>query len=189
MKLIKIAVVLLPMLMGVSARAGLLLEPYLSYESSNQDAKFLGADASGKSTGVQLGARVGYTLPVLFWLALDYSLINDGTFKPDSGSSEKVSRSDLYLDAGFDFPILVRAWFGYGIGNKATLKSSLGDSDLEGGSSYKLGVGFTALPIVSINLEYFSNDFEKVDGTKLSDIASSFKDTGFRLGVSAPFDL
>ncbi len=192
MKILKLALISLSLSAGYSANAGLLLEPFMSYESSVTVADF-GLDYGGKTTGVGIGARVGYTLPVLFWLALDYSLLNDATFEPAiTGNSAKTSRSDLYLSAGFNFPILVRAWFGYGLQNTATLKDDDGNTEFSGGTNYKIGAGFTGLPIVSINLEYFKNDFKEVKSgattTQLS-TADSFSDTGVRLGVSAPFDL
>ncbi len=197
MKKIKIIAILASLTLGLSARAGILIEPYMTYESSTQDivSKIGSIDVGGKTTGLGLGARLGYTLPVLFWFALDYSLMSDGTFSPSQSSStaDKVDRSDLYLTAGFDFPIMFRAWFGYGLMNKATVKDSSGNAELSGGTNIKLGGSFTGLPIVCINLEYFQNDFGNykasgVDGSA-SDTFSTSKESGFRLGVSAPFDL
>lgn len=171
------------------ANAGLLLEPYLSYESSEQKI----GSSTNKITGVGLGARVGYKLPVMLWFALDYNMMMGGEGKPDQGSTDKIDSSNLYLDVGFDLPVLARVWAGYGLQKKSTFKDDNSSSDVTYESPIKVGVGFTFLPIVSVNLEYFMSKVkESKTGSTTVDYGSGYDtrdNNGLILSVSAPFNL
>jgi hypothetical protein len=192
---------LLSLLAGIGfalpSHAGLLLEPSIGYEMSVQAGQdpATNIDNGGKTSGLGFGLRAGYKLPMLIWLAADYSMMSGGKFSSEVTNMDgKVDRSNLYLDVGVDFPILVRAWVGYGIGNTAKVSpDSGGELKFKGGSQIKVGAGFTGFPFVSLNLEYFSNTFDKVDmgaGEVATDtVFKDFKDTGLLLSVSLPFNL
>lgn len=179
------------------AHAGLMVEPYLAYELSSEmklDSTVLG-DSGGKTSGADFGLRLGYKLPMMVWLGLDYSLMSDGTYKANGASDAKIDRSNLYFDVGIDLPVLARVWLGYGLMNSAKLKAS-GMSDLtlkNGSSNIKLGVGLTMLPFVSLNLEYFMHDYKDYESGGASGSADSFfsshKESGLQLGVSIPFNI
>lgn len=182
---------------STTAQAGLMLEPYLGYQTTAVDAKFktLDLDAGGANQGVGFGLRAGYSL-IMAWFALDYMMVPNGKFKPANElvmSEADYSRSDLWLTAGIDLPVLLRFWGGYGLMNTATFKDSSGDSKLTGGSHMKFGLGFTGLPLVSLNLEYLMHEHKKIDAggteTSTSDIYKTFKESGMLLSVSVPFDL
>lgn len=158
------------------SQAGLLVEPYLGYETGTTQ------NSSGKLDGSQLGLRLAYTAPVMFWAGIDATTGISATVKPDVGSSEGVKRTTLAGVVGMDFPILVRAWVAYGFSNE--LKTETSNSKLKG-SSYKVGVGFTGLPLVSLNLEYLSESFNDVDGVTLS---PEFKNNSYVLSVSLPWE-
>lgn len=182
--------------LATTARAGIMIEPYLGYElGSEAKLESGGTNDGGKTSGLDLGLRVAYTLPVMVWIGLDYSMMSDGKFKGDSSANDgKMDRSNLYLDVGVDLPILARAWVGYGLMNSAKLKFDGGGSTtLKKGTNLKFGVGFTALPIVSLNLEYFMHDYKDYDSStgasgSTSDIWSTHKENGLLLSVSAPFE-
>lgn len=179
------------LLIANPAKAGLLLEPYLGLEQGQtyQVVQNL-ADTSYKTSGAVVGARVGYTLPLLFWFGVDYSMVTGGKSKYDFGGVDgDLSRSDLYAVAGVDLPILLRFWAGYGLMNTTTVKQSGVDSKITGGSKLKAGVGLTMLPFVSINLELFNHKGAKVEsgGTNLT--LNTFEDNGGVLSVSLPLDL
>ncbi len=89
----------------------------------------------------------------------------------------------MYATVGFDFPILFRAWLGVAIGNKTTLSSGGTDTDYKGGSGQKMGLGLTFLPMVSVNLEYFTNKPDLPTGV------AKYEETGLQVGVSLPLDL
>lgn len=174
-----------------SANAGLLLEPYMGLsQGQTYSVAQNAADTSYKTSGTVLGGRIGYTLPILFWLGLDYSLLAGGKAKPDFGGSEgELTRSDLYAVVGVDLPILLRAWAGFGLMNTSTDKRNGVETKVTGGTKMKAGVGLTMLPFVSINLELFNHKGPKVENAGAALSMNTFEDTGGILGVSIPFDL
>ena len=187
-------------LISANAMAGILIEPYLGYESGAMPAtanadNFDGLDASGKTSGSVAGMRLGFTFAFMLWLALDASNEN-GNFKYSGlstiGEDSKFDRSTSWLTVGFDFPILFRAWAGVGSVSRMNFKSD-SDITLNGGST-KVGLGFTGLPFLSVNLEYIMNTYDKIntkdtkDG-KVKDVFSDLKDNHVVLSVSLPLDI
>jgi len=193
---IKIFSFLLVVAVGAKANAGLMIEPYLGYElSSALKLEAGGVDSGGKTSGLDLGLRVAYKLPMMVWLGLDYSMMSDGKFKGEDASNDgKVDRSNLYFDVGVNLPVLARLWVGYGLMNSAKAKFDAGgETTLKNGTNIKLGVGLTPLPMVSINLEYFMHDYKDWESGSnsgaASDVWSTHKESGLLLGVSVPFSL
>lgn len=202
----KIATLLFVYLGVQAAQAGILIEPYLGYEVGAIKATLStaystalslpdGTELAGKTEGTVLGARIGYTLPVLFWVALEPTMMT-GKYKASNTLTLDCdsSRTQLFIDAGVDFPILLRAWVGYGMTNEWSAKDVSGTAKYTG-SATKVGVGFTGLPFVSINLEYITHNFNKVTGLagtvsdKVSDNFSSTTSASTVLSVSLPLDL
>lgn len=189
------AVILATTVFATHANAGLLIEPYMGFETGTTAAASSSADLTAKTSGMAIGARIGYSLPVLFWAGLDYSLLASGTAKPTiTGSDYTFSRSDLYLVAGVNLPILLRAWLGYGLANTLTAKKATGDETYKGGTNYKIGVGFTMLPMVTLYVEAYHHKSSSVDGptgNQAIDAALSggYQDAGLMFGASLPLDL
>lgn len=174
--------------MTTPAQAGIMLEPYLGLEQGQTYAVTSTADASYKTSGTAIGARIGYSLPALFWLGVDYSMMS-GKGKPDIGGSDgDLKRTDLYAVAGVDLPILLRAWAGFGLMNSATVSTGGVDTKISGGTKMKAGVGLTMLPLVSVNLELFNHKGAKYEtgGTEVS--TTALEDNGGLLTVSLPLD-
>ena len=168
-------VVMLAMVLGFSAtaKADILIEPYLGYEFGKT------SDPKGKFSGSALGARIAYKLPAFVWLGLDATMGTSGEIDWDASGSgtTDAKRETLSAVVGVDLPILLRAWAAYGFHNK--LKPDVG-SDIEG-KNIKLGIGFTALPFVSLNLEYIKDEYDKPTGTDL-------KTENLMLSVSLPLE-
>jgi hypothetical protein len=162
------------------SQAGLLLEPYLGYEMGTFK------DPNGKMDGSQLGLRVAWTAPIMFWAGLDYTMGLSGKFKGDDASNpdSNATRSTIYAVAGVDFPILLRAWVGYGFSNSMKLGSEYADSKFEG-TSTKLGVSFTGLPFICLNLELVMDDYSKFAGY---DLDTHAKNNAYVLSVSLPWE-
>jgi hypothetical protein len=181
-----------------TAYAGLLLEPYAGYAMGSSETK-LGASGGGgtyqyDNSGVGLGARIGYTMPLL-WLALDYSMANGvkSKAKTTGATDADIDSTTLAAVIGVKVP-LIRAWVGYSPMNKATAKGNNIETKLEG-SQLKVGAGFTGLPFVSINVEYRMTEFKKYEqGGVSADMSSSAvyessKGNDLFVSVSVPFDL
>ncbi len=181
----KLALALALGLFTPGASAGILIEPYLGYESGQNTAVGSG-DFSSKTTGVVGGLRLAYSLPLLVWFGADYSMMPGGTAKPDfSGSSYTVSRSDLYAVVGVDLPILLRFWAGYGLVNSMVHKKPSGDETYSAGSNMKIGVGVKLIPLFNIYLEAYKHQSATVPAT----ITGTYADVGYVLGLSFPIDL
>lgn len=167
-----------------SAEAGILLEPYMTYEVSTVNATTGGQPDGGKNNGaIGIGGRIGYKLIIPVWIAADISQVS-GKYKPDlPGSDLTFTRSNTYLTVGFDFPILFRAWAGMGLSNSTKVSDASTDVTVSGGSNMKVGVGLGLIPFMSVNLEYFTSK------PTLPTDYSAYDETGFALGVSVPFNL
>lgn len=169
------------MMSGVvsQAHADFLLEPYIGYHTGNYEMGTFEQDMSG----ITYGARAGFTHALGLMGGIDYM---SGKWEDDANPSSDLTPSTLGVFVGFEFPILLRVYGVYSITNEMKAKNSAGTSKYEGDGAIKLGVGFTALPILSINLEYIKANFDEADGAALS---PEMETSMFGLTVSAPFEL
>lgn len=157
-----------------TSHADLMVEPYLGYEMGT------GSQGSNdfKVTGTDLGLRLGYDTGVMFWAALDYTM-GSLTLDPDSGTSDDGKRTSLAAVVGLDLPVLFRVWAGYGFSNEMKF-----DAAAWKGKYTKFGVGFTALPFVSLNLEVINDTWDDSDSGGDPDS----KNTSYLLSVSLPLN-
>lgn len=187
--------------MSTGANAALLIEPHIGYNvSGSGDTAFTEAGIPVNMeidySGLQYGLRAGWQY-LGFMVGLDYTASNpeiESTFTiaglPETAKNDFKKR-DIGIFAGYNLPILLRAWAGYyfDVEAKADSKSGNFDSgDKISGSGMELGVGFTGLPFVSLNLIYRNNSFDEikdVDGTTKVDLNAS----EIVLGASIPFTL
>lgn len=158
----KLLLVLCATLM-VNAQAGVLVEPYLGYrlvsgENSNS------TKTEYDYNGALIGGRLGYQF-LGFMGGLDYSR-GLGAYELESKVGSATSKADYTqssfgLFAGYELPILLRAWVSYWMSNKLEGDSGANSGDEFTGSGYGLGVGFTGLPFVSLNLEYRNMTYDE----------------------------
>jgi hypothetical protein len=161
--------------MAMPANAAFLVEPYLGMHF-NSEAE----DADADISGMGIGARVGYQNLGLM-LGLNYKSA-DLEFEPDNSaiSNYDVEQTHYGVFVGYEFPILIRAWVEYVIGGSAEFKT--GDYDSISGT--QLGVGYTGLPFVSLNLEIGNLTYEDgPTGFTDQDIST------YMLSVSLPLTL
>lgn len=189
MKIAQLFILILAFLIIKPASAGLLIEPVVGYNYGNFDTDSSGVDKE-KMSGTSYGGRLGYQ-NLGFQLGLDYLNSN---MNIDDNDYSKLSSSEWAGFVGFEFPILLRVYAGYIFSANGNTKYDAGlgagkqKIKLEGGSGTKLGVGFTMLPFLDINVEYrrVSWDDYKFAGSKIDDKA--FYDT-VMVGLSLPFVL
>lgn len=173
----------LTVLSTLPAQAGLLVEPYFGYkfgtfkiETSNQNLSL---------SSPQVGARVGFTFPIIF-VAADYGILVGGKFSngtnlaPDGNAAE----GQLFAEVGAILP-LIRFYAGYGVLNTLTYTVNSVDYKAENGTAYKLGIGTTILPLVAINLTYVGSSYDKYGGTSAIKSSSGF----YGVNLSIPFEL
>lgn len=186
MKILQLFILVLAFLIIPQSQAGVLLEPVLGYSFGKFEID--GPNTSEEKTnGVSMGGRLGYQ-NLGFQLGLDY--LRSSLNVDDNDFKENLNTSEWALFAGFEFPILLRVYAGYifSATGESETDSGTGKEDLKfsDGTGMKLGVGFTGLPFVDINVEYRKGTYgeDKIGATK------SDRDTDFSaimIGVSLPF--
>jgi len=153
-KNLRSVIFLLPLVV-MNLHAALLVDPYIGI-NLNGSTQFGTTENDYKNSPVSMGARLGFT-QLGFSVGLDYQITSGIEIKNDSN---EYDAKEIAIFGGFDFPILVRAYAGYIV--SADFESSA--SKYDEGSGYKLGVGFTGLPFISLNVEYKVVSYDKLNG-------------------------
>lgn len=153
------------------ASAGVHLEPYVGYAMPKLTAGSTEEDLKG----VIYGARLGYSIP-MFAFGAEYM---GGSLKDEDGDTGKPG--DIGAFVSVEFPVMIRAFATYFVKSKVAFDTG----DLEG-SGFKAGIGFTPLPLLSVNIEYISGTYDEFDGTKLP---TDYEVKGLALTVSLPLDI
>ena len=161
-----------------SAQAGIMIEPYLGYVVGGEIDD--GGGATADPAGTLFGARLGFRT-LGFMAGVDYQT---GTIEAqdwtDNAEDSDSDVTDLGVFVGYEFPILFRVYFSYFFDSKSEPEGSTGELE---GSGTRLGVGYTGLPFVAINLELLSHSYDEFDGSALS---SDFTADSYVLSVSLP---
>lgn len=181
------------------ANASLLIEPHLGYNLSGgvSDYKSSGSSTAVKIsyTGPQYGARLGMQfLGVMGGFAYTHGTYNLKNTWTGGSSAGKQKQDDLGLFVGYNAPILVRAWVAYFFSSKVTAtetNASFTNGDISKGTTTELGVGFTPLPLLSLNIAYrmFTMKSYQDVGAASVDYNPSVKNKEIVVGVSVPFHL
>lgn len=182
--------------------AGLLIEPYLGL-ALNGDGEYTKSGDKGNQdySSFTYGGRLGYSTLGLM-AGLDYSRQSFDLTTKETGSVETkdgVDKSQLGLFVGYKFPVMLKVWGTYffngtvegnEIDNGNRFLTNL--DKFEDGSGYGLGVGFTALPFISLNLEYRNIEYSKISSNGVNE-ANKYTEkpnlSEILLSVSAPFNL
>ena len=147
-----------------SASAGILLEPVLGYGMGTYEqpvSGFIDTDMKGKSSGIYYGGRAGYGIgPVT--IAADVLMagaIKNKSDDPTWDDEDTKSRTMMGVTGVVSFPLLpIRLWLGYNFSDTVKMKDG---SSIEG-NGFKVGVGYTIIPMVSVNLDYITSTFGKI---------------------------
>lgn len=175
-------------LITLSTQAGVLIEPHFGYVlSGNADR---GTDKT-KFNGPEYGARLGAQKYGLMG-GLDYTH-SSFTYKTTAGSIGNDDKKHDQVGAfiGYKFPILVRIWGTYYFYDKTT-QTANGANENSGywtkGHGSELGVGYTGLPFLSVNLQYRQTNHDTQSGTN-SSLNPTWKTSEVVLGISIPLNL
>ena len=177
MSMLRLATLLSCLIVSSQVFAGLHLEPYIGtgmYSTTIDAASASSYEASSDSAST-LGARVGASF-LLLSAGIDYSM--------DTMSGG--SRSNTAVFVGVDMPILIRGYAKYII-NSEYKDDDIDDAgfDIAFDSGYALGLGFTGLPFISINLEVEKSKYV-LEQSGFSDIDNDW--VSYMLTVSLPLD-
>lgn len=154
----------------LQAHSGLLIEPYVGYGSIATTTD-VPSDDNETETGAFVGGRLGYSF-LLVSAGVDYN----------TGSAGDYDRTSTSAFVGVDLPILLRFYGKYTI--SSDLENSDNDFEYDFKSGYAVGVGFTGLPFVSLNLEAGAEKYEvEIAGTDYDVDAANILAT-----ISLPLD-
>lgn len=159
-----------------SANAGLLIEPYAGVGQTKTTLDFAGAD-DGDNSGTLMGARLGYSF-LLLSAGIDYAI---NTTKDASDENATITNMSAFV--GVDLPILFRFWGEYFINSDIDSDSTGVDFAFKDG--YSIGVGFTGLPFVSLNVEVEALNYD----AEISGVDYDFSAASTMFSVSLPIDL
>jgi hypothetical protein len=163
-------VCLLSVFISTSASAGFLIDPYLGTGQFKSTIDITGA-SEDTETITATGARIGYSF-LLFSAGIDYQMA--------SVDKDKVTSTSIFV--GVDMPILVRAWAEYFVSSDYDRDDGQ-DVTFKDGAS--LGIGFTGLPFVSLNVELQNVNYEiETSGSKFD-----VKTAATVFSISLPLDL
>jgi hypothetical protein len=169
-------------LTSITANANFLIEPHIGYNISGTGST---SGVDYKYTNPELGLRLGGQYLGLM-AGLDYTA-SSYTWTQTPGGDDKFDRSEFGMFVGYNLPIMLRFWGAYYFANTATDSNSSGRTGV--GAKYKgttkeLGVGFSAIPLLSLNLMLRNIVYDTKPITS-SDISNN----EIVLGVSFPFTL
>jgi hypothetical protein len=158
-----------------TAQAGFLIEPYVGTGQFKSTVDLASEDEETASM-TTTGARLGFGFLGTLYAGIDYSM------QTTEISEEDASFTNTAAFVGIDLPILLRAWAKYYIASNADI-DNVDTVDFKDG--YAVGVGFTGLPFVSLNLELQNINYTiDVSGNDV-DVATA----GTVFSVSLPLDL
>jgi len=163
-----------------SVKAGILLEPYLGYVTGQQKQT-----GTANLSGTEFGARVGYTL-LNFGIGAEYV---GASYTDDSSPKNNLTIGDIGVFVSYKLPVLFRVYATYV--PSAAVKDKVSNSEFTfKGNSAKLGVGYTGLPFININLEYINATYKDVEiaGSTLS-LDTKSTTSAYAISISAPFNL
>jgi hypothetical protein len=178
-----------------TANAGILLEPYLGYVVSGKVES--GNENNRSYTVPTLGARVGYQM-LGFMAGFEYNMLSpswEDDQPPLTAADLDMKHTNMGLFVGFNFPVMLRVWGTMFFKSEAEIDSLAGSiGDTYSGSGKGLGVGFTGLPFLSINLEYKMFTYDEHEDVSTG-VVTKYTSNGelevkeIVLSVSLPFEL
>lgn len=130
------------------ALAGLHLEPYAGIGKAAYKIDvdgFSAVDPDDDDTS-SIGARIGYSF-LLLSAGIDYEML----------TADDNKATNLAAFVGVDFPILVRGWAKFYLSSDF---DEADDTDVTFKDGYAVGLGFTGLPFVSLNIELQTLNYE-----------------------------
>jgi hypothetical protein len=136
---------LLTAFISTSATAGFLIDPYVGTGQFKSTADLSSLEESETITAT--GARVGYSF-LLLSAGIDYQM---ATIDKD-----KVTSTSIFV--GVDLPILIRAWAEVFVSSDYDSDTAGNELTFKDGNS--IGIGFTGLPFVSLNVELQNINYE-----------------------------
>jgi opacity protein-like surface antigen len=184
------AVIFLLTFLISSAYATVIIEPLIGHNFGGKSEIHGGGSHYSGINGLGYGGRLSYQ-KLGFSLSADYLHSNLDMHDGDFG--RKLNTNEFAGLVGFRFPILLKVYGGYilsanGSGNYQMGAGTSQSLKLNSGHGFKIGAGWTLFPLVDINLEYRSLQFDdyKLGGVKSKSNADL---SAWMLSLSVPFKM
>lgn len=163
-----------------SANASVIIEPHIAYNIyGNADYNTF----KTKFNGTQYGSRFGSQyLGFMGGLDFTHSSYTSKSTSMAGQTSADVSRNQYGIFAGYNLPIFLRAWLVYYFFDK----SSGSNNSWNKGNGLELGIGFTVLPSLNLNIAYRTSTYTSSNAGPLN---PAFKTKEIILGLSTPINL
>lgn len=166
------------------AQASIYLEPYAGYalgsfkQSGTTTAPTAASTSTdGDSSGVAYGGKVGLSFLGLA-IGGDY-MGGSQTFAGSTSTAENIGAF-----AQLSLPILLKLSATYFFSAKMT-----GSASTSKGSGLKVGFGYTALPLVSLNFDYIANNYDQIESSGTTYSSYKASTAQYMVSVSLPLDL
>lgn len=182
----KIWVIAALLMFSTNVFAGILLEPYVGYETGTAKGD-IGGTTAFKISGPHFGAKVGYGIMGLGF-GVDVAKANlKGKDTTTAGSDLDMKATDLGAFVQFQFPVLIKVSLTYFADSRMTSESAGSAVEFKGNGT-KIGIGFTGLPFIAINLDAISEKYEDIKFAGIALTGSNIDRKSLMLSVSAPFN-
>lgn len=188
----KLGILLFSFLLMTSSYAGFHVEPILGYTLLSDGEIDSASGTEYSFSGPSLAGRVGFST-LGFSVGAYYGFSTGGTYKAEGGGASveyDADKTDMGVFAAYEFPILVKVYAQYFVNSKFEIDFNSGPSEYKG-SGHALGVGFTGLPFVDLNLELRNYTYDELEQSGSSfdlDSNNEFKMSEIFASVSVPFD-
>lgn len=187
-----------------TSSAALLLEPFVGYSMMDTDQATTPTPIAGEASGLGFGARLGLQFMGLMGgfqydsaMATELEAVQGATTSKDD-----IKRTHMGIFVGYNLPVMVRLWGTYFFkseleGDQATTADAgvdyIDSTETLNGAGYGLGVGFTGLPFLSVNLEYRTFEYDEEDDSDATPVTSAInpvvETSEIMLSVSFPFTI
>lgn len=169
-----------------NAKASVFIEPFAGTILNGEIKDNLSTctiNCTDDVSGSQYGLRFGLDY-FGFLLGLDYRM---GTYSLKEADIDIKQTGSTGLLVGYELPILIRFWYVHGLAS--SLEASAGSADITYStkSSQVIGIGYTGLPLISINFEMISENLDQIDNSLSGKSDSDIDLTSSVLSVSFPF--
>ena len=171
-----------------NAHASFLIEPHLGYNISGGTASYLGSkyDYSGAQVGARLGMQSFGLMGGLDYTHAGFDL-KQTNLTSQASATTPATQEEIGVFLGYNAPLLLRAWLGYYFSTKMTFSNTI--TSYFKGTTTEIGVGFTPLPLISLNVVYRMVSFDKGHTAAAGDYTIAYAPKEIVLGVSVPFNL
>jgi hypothetical protein len=166
------------------AKAAILVEPLVGTTVLYKLMPDAASEEQGQ-LGSAYGGRLGFQ-KLGFQLGVDY--LNSSVKMQDKNFDDNLKMEEWAAFVGIKLPILFRLYGGYIFSSQATGKSQDQDYTYNKGSGAKVGLGFTGIPFINLNLEYRYGSFSQFElGGVKSDEDTKYSAVMFTVSLPMKF--